>query len=126
MSQHRNISLTIIHFVLSTGEIKSDWEKMQDSERLRNITPDSIEHREVKYIEETVSDGLETSKKIRSILDKYDLFIVGRRKDVETIQTAGLDYMNEYPELGVIGNLLASMETTERYSVLVVQQQISL
>jgi hypothetical protein len=93
---------------------------------LRNIKPGSIEHREVKYIEETVSDGLETSKKIRSILDKYDLFIVGRSKDVETIQTAGLDYMNEYPELGVIGNLLASMETTERYSVLVVQQQISL
>jgi hypothetical protein len=79
-----------------------------------------------QWIEERVSDGLETSKTIRSMLDKYDLFIVGRRKDIQTPQTAGLDDMNEYPELGVIGSLLASMDTTEKYSVLVVKQQVAL
>ncbi|KAH8481952.1 hypothetical protein H0E87_029417 [Populus deltoides] len=126
MSQNRNISIKIARFIPSTDELEINRDSMLDSQALNYIMHDYTEHETVDYIEERVSDGLETSKTIRSMLDKYDLFIVGRRKDIQTPQTAGLDDMNEYPELGVIGSLLASMDTTEKYSVLVVKQQVAL
>ncbi|KAF9662681.1 hypothetical protein SADUNF_Sadunf18G0079600 [Salix dunnii] len=126
MSQNKNSNITIARFIPSTEEPEINRDSMLDSHALSYITQDYIENETVDYIEERVSDGLETSKKIRSMLDKYDLFIVGRRKDIQTPQTAGLDDMNEYPELGVIGSLLASMDTAEKYSVLVVKQQVAL
>jgi hypothetical protein len=126
MSQNRNISIKIARFIPSTDELEINRDSMLESQALNYIMHDYTEHETVDYIEERVSDGLETSKTIRSMLDKYDLFIVGRRKDIQTPQTAGLDDMNEYPELGVIGSLLASMDTTEKYSVLVVKQQVAL
>ncbi|KAJ6372447.1 hypothetical protein OIU76_026860 [Salix suchowensis] len=121
-----NSNITIARFIPSTEEPEINRDSMLDSQALSYIMQDYIENETVDYIEERVGDGLETSKTIRSMLDKYDLFIVGRRKDIQTPQTAGLDDMNEYPELGVIGGLLASMDTAEKYSVLVVKQQVAL
>ncbi|CAK7344684.1 unnamed protein product [Dovyalis caffra] len=126
MSQQRNIGITIVRFIPSTDEVETDCNNVLDIEALKYIMDDYVEHPEMNYMEERVSDGLETSRKIRSLLAKFDLFIVGRRKYMVTPQTAGLDDMIDYPELGVIGSLLASMDTTERYSVLVVQQQVAL
>ncbi|KAJ6355364.1 hypothetical protein OIU77_005866 [Salix suchowensis] len=126
MSQNTNSNITIARFIPSTEEPEINRDSMLDSQALSYIMQDYIENETVDYIEERVGDGLETSKTIRSMLDKYDLFIVGRRKDIQTPQTAGLDDMNEYPELGVIGGLLASMDTAEKYSVLVVKQQVAL
>lgn len=124
MCRQRNISLTVIRLVVSIDEGVMDWETVLVFEVLKEIKHDRVERQQVKYIEEVAIDGLEASKKIIAMLNTYDLFIVGRRKDKETPQTAGLGEWNEYPELGHVGNLLASMDTTETYSVLVVQQQI--
>lgn len=42
---------------------------------------------------------------------------------MESVQTMGLSEWCEFPELGVVGDLLASTDLSSRVSALVVQQQ---
>ncbi|KAK3221748.1 hypothetical protein Dsin_008773 [Dipteronia sinensis] len=75
---------------------------------------------------EMVNDGEETLFKIQSMARKHDLIIVGRRNNVETPQTSGLGHkLSEFPELGIVGNFLVTKDLPRRYSVLVVQQQLT-
>ncbi|KAI7979458.1 Cation/H(+) antiporter 15 [Camellia lanceoleosa] len=62
---------------------------------------------------------------IRSIDNTlYDLFIVGRGQGMVSPLTAGLTDWSEFPELGAIGDLLASSDFAATMSVLVVQQYL--
>ncbi|KAK3219948.1 hypothetical protein Dsin_013918 [Dipteronia sinensis] len=72
-------------------------------------------HKEVAY-------GHETAMIIRSIVNDFNLIVVGRDK-LESQQTSGLIEWSEFPELGVLGDLFASVDYSGRCSVLVVQQQ---
>ncbi|KAK9756757.1 hypothetical protein RND81_01G119000 [Saponaria officinalis] len=79
----------------------------------------------IKYEEQKVKDGPETVKYIWSIVENYDLMIVGRRvgEGQECAQTSGLQGWSEIPELGVLGDLLAQPDLKCRTSILVLQQQ---
>ncbi|GMI93883.1 cation/H+ exchanger 4 [Hibiscus trionum] len=112
MSQNKNVKLTIIH--LKAGDVS---DTMQDEEMLRNVKQSGL------YIEKQVNDGTETSKFLRSIVDNYQLFIVGRRYKREDPQTIGLHEWMEFPEIGIIGDLLSSADFSRNNSVLIVQQQ---
>ena len=70
-----------------------------------------------------MKDGPDTALVIRSLVTEYDLIIVGRQAGVETPQTSGLLQWSEYPELGVLGDLLASTDAAGKASVFVMQQQ---
>ncbi|XP_050367503.1 cation/H(+) antiporter 4-like [Argentina anserina] len=134
MARDSCISLTVIHLldaVECEGEDddgnkfnKAKLEKLQEREMLRYMNLNSG-NGYVNYVEEVVEDAAQTTTKIRSLLeeDEYDLFIVGRRYEVKSAQTLGLEQWSEFPELGVIGDLLASTDTQSKASVLVVQQQ---
>ncbi|KAJ4833135.1 hypothetical protein Tsubulata_006243 [Turnera subulata] len=121
MALHQRV--TVVHFRV-TGETEAmDWEKMLDSEAIKPIKYNSGRDGHLKYEVQWVADGLDTLQKIQALVKTYDFFIVGRRKDVAAAETIGLEDLDDYPELGCIGSLLASMDVYERYMTLVVQQQ---
>lgn len=127
-SRGSNISLTVIHFVAPTEcevDEEKKWENMMDSEVLKDVKYSSLSARHrLNYLEEVVNDGSELSTAVRSMVDEYDLIIVGRSHDAGCHQITGLDLAwTEFPELGVVGDLLASKDIFGKASVFVVQQQ---
>ncbi|KAK4760992.1 hypothetical protein SAY87_005885 [Trapa incisa] len=100
----------VIVAVVVTGIIKPIF-------RMRNADKKSI-----LYVEKVVNNGEETVAAIRSIDGSHDLFIVGRGQGMISPLTAGLTEWSECPELGAIGDLLASSDFAATMSVFVVQQ----
>lgn len=87
---------------------------------------DQVEDPRLDYIERVVNNGEETVAAIRSMNDVHDLVVCGRGQGIITPLTAGLTDWSECPELGAIGDLLASSDFATTASVLVVQQYIGL
>ncbi|KAG6678160.1 hypothetical protein I3843_14G064400 [Carya illinoinensis] len=127
MSNNTKISLTVIHLV-SPGSNELDHvtnlENVLDSKALKDVILNNVgDDQYVRYMEEIVQDGPQTTSMVCSMVDGYDLIIVGRRHKMKTPQTSGLAKLSKFPELGNIGDLLASSDLNTRTSVLVVQQQ---
>ncbi|KAK8518715.1 hypothetical protein V6N13_018012 [Hibiscus sabdariffa] len=119
ISQDESVSLTVIHLKArnSIGTILAESDGVLDDEMLNGIKGS------VRYLEEQVSYGPETSNFLRSIVEDYQLFIVGRRYKCEDPQTSGLELWCEFEEIGIIGDLLSYTDFIANYSVLIVQQQ---
>ncbi|KAL4362377.1 hypothetical protein GQ457_04G009730 [Hibiscus cannabinus] len=119
ISQDESVSLTVIHLKAKNniGTIMAESDRALDDEMLSGIKGS------MRYLEEQVSDGPETSNFLRSIVEDYQLFIVGRRYKCEDPQTSGLELWCEFEEIGIIGDLLSSTDFIANYSVLIVQQQ---
>ncbi|KAH6766061.1 hypothetical protein C2S52_017044 [Perilla frutescens var. hirtella] len=76
----------------------------------------------VIYKEELVKDAIGTTRVIGSIKDyDCDICVVGRYHDPDSEILAGINEWSECPELGIIGDMLATPDF--QFSVLVVQQQ---
>ncbi|GMI92868.1 cation/H+ exchanger 4 [Hibiscus trionum] len=118
MSQDKSVAMTIIHVRAANRTVADDMDTMQDAEMLRNAKE--------TYIEKQVNDGPETLEYLRSIVNDYQLFIVGRRYKREDPQTFGLHEWTEIQEIGIIGDLLSSADFGGNNSVLIVQQQQSI
>ncbi|CAA0831066.1 Cation/H(+) antiporter 15 [Striga hermonthica] len=148
MSEHPGISLSVMRFVPGDNTMEtaseapavrntSGRERMTvvtDGDRERQLDEDYIsEFRartagdgSVVYMERVVNHGEETVAAIRSMDTSHDLFVVGRGQGMVTPVTAGLTDWSECPELGAIGDLLASSDFAATYSVLVVQQYVGM
>ncbi|GLU13953.1 hypothetical protein SLE2022_305560 [Rubroshorea leprosula] len=85
--------------------------------RLRTAGEESVDFEE-KIVNNR--EGLRTALKEKE--DKFELFIVGRGAGMASPLTATLDNFSDCPELGVVGDLLASSNSSFGSSVLVVQQ----
>ncbi|XP_028797973.1 cation/H(+) antiporter 15-like [Neltuma alba] len=131
MLDHPGIHLTVMRFVPGEEAVEQqsgtnkDREKRLDESilkefRIRSEHDDS----QLAYTEKVVNNGEETVAAIRSMDDIHNLFIVGRGQGIITPLTAGLTDWSECPELGAIGDLLASSDFAATASVLVVQQYI--
>ncbi|KAK8504886.1 hypothetical protein V6N12_033137 [Hibiscus sabdariffa] len=122
------VKLTVIHLTdhesdQDSGDVM-DWDSMLDAETLRDVKQnEDSDDCAITYQVEVSNHGIQTSKIVRTIADDYDLIIVGRRHGLDSVQTMGLSDWSEFPELGVIGDLLASPDLDSRISILVVQQQ---
>ncbi|KAL5540908.1 hypothetical protein UlMin_043300 [Ulmus minor] len=131
MSQDSSITLDVIHFgnpnYNQVEEVDEDtrWDQLLDFEVLKDIRYGSTSgKRHVLYAEEVVKDGSQMARMVRSLVDDYDLIIAGRSHSEGLCKTVGLDLeWSEFPELGVIGDLLASAEIYGKASVLVIQQK---
>ncbi|KAL1820584.1 hypothetical protein ACET3Z_015453 [Daucus carota] len=142
LGSHRHINLTVIRFV--SAEAPSDQnvevnvahkeedvlmaisDDQKDSE-LDSIVLTDFYNRyvtsgRVGYIEKRVENGTETSSYLRDILDMYTLFIVGNGSRRRSSITIGINDWEECPELGPVGDLLASSDFDASGSVLIVQQ----
>lgn len=123
MAGHVNINLTIVR-LLENGNISSDEarERKIDNEVVSEFRLGMMGNYRVMYIEEVVMDGSGTVSVIRSMENKYELLVVGRRHDKLSSLISGLADWNDVTELGVIGDLLASADFKGNTTVLVVQQ----
>ncbi|KAF8018987.1 hypothetical protein BT93_H3768 [Corymbia citriodora subsp. variegata] len=144
MCEHPGINLTMMRFVpgeeatntagASTNELgdsmrlsvvtDTDKDRQLDEEYVNEFRMRHANDESVVYIEKIVNNGEETVAAIRSIDSSHDLFIVGRGQGMISPLTAGLTDWSECPELGAIGDLLASSDFAVTVSVLVVQQYV--
>ncbi|XP_059429299.1 cation/H(+) antiporter 3-like [Corylus avellana] len=123
MANHSKIALTVIHFVASGTEGDTRLDKLFDNEILNLVKLNNVGREYVIFQEKIVKDGAQTALIIRGMINEYDLIIVGRRHNVESPQTSGLAEWSEFPELGIMGDLLVSLNLNNAASVFVVQQQ---
>ncbi|KAI3468920.1 hypothetical protein Pfo_025583 [Paulownia fortunei] len=146
MCEHPGINLTVMRFVPGenvleiTGEggrnqsgrgilrvaTDNDREMQLDEDYINEFRARTMNDSSVVYTEKVVNHGEETVAAIRSIDAIHDLFIVGRGQGMISPVTAGLTDWSECPELGAIGDLLASSDFAATYSVLVVQQYVGI
>ncbi|XP_051115102.1 cation/H(+) antiporter 15-like [Andrographis paniculata] len=152
MSDHPGIHLTVMRFVPGEAAFESpapapapeesksasshsgergflrvlterDREKEMDEEFLREFNARAMENNpSIEYVEKVVNHGEETVAAIRGIAGGHDLLIVGRGHGRESAATVGLSEWSECPELGTIGDLLASSDFAATNSVLVIQR----
>lgn len=78
---------------------------------------------QIGFVEKYVNNGGETVSALRDMGDMYSLFIVGKGGRGVSPITTGMSDWEECPELGTIGDLLASSDFDSRSSILVIQQQ---
>ncbi|PHT58113.1 Cation/H(+) antiporter 15 [Capsicum baccatum] len=147
MSEHPNVNLTVMRFLpgetvietersdstnsrndhsILTVETERDREKQLDEEYVTHFRTKTGNDESIAYIERVVNHGEETVGAIRTIDNSHDLFIVGRGQGTISPLTSGLTDWSECPELGAIGDLLASSDFAMTASVLVVQQYVGM
>ncbi|KAK9110400.1 hypothetical protein Sjap_018460 [Stephania japonica] len=142
MLEHPVITLTVIRFVPGQHAFRSTIDQqgsngqgsltvITDTERAKQLDEEVLNdfksenlNRRVVYEEKVVNNGEETLAAIRSIENIYDLYIVGRRQNMDSPLTAGLNDWSECLELGIVGDILASPDFALPGSVLVVQQYV--
>lgn len=117
MADNPAVGLTVVRILLS--EEIDETENEEVINEFKNIVDDE----RIVYREEVVSDGTDTVEILRKLCEECVLMIVGRREGKKSAMTAGLETWSEYPELGVIGDLMATAEFGAKVSTLVVQQQ---
>ncbi|XP_064953485.1 cation/H(+) antiporter 15-like [Musa acuminata AAA Group] len=101
----------------------STQEKQLDEEYLNEFLLGNIGNESLLYTEKVVNSTEETVAAIQSMESVHDLYVVGRsQRDAALTLTAGLTEWAECPELGPIGDLLASSDFATTISVLVVHQ----
>ncbi|KAL9377758.1 hypothetical protein Peur_029093 [Populus x canadensis] len=138
MSEHPTINLTVMRFVpgedakaldnpgMLSVETENLKEKQLDEDHVNEFRTQTAHNGSIFYNEIVVSNGEETVAAIRSMDNHHDLFIVGRGQGMISPLTAGLTDWSECPELGAIGDLLASSDFAATVSVLVLQQYVGL
>ena len=130
MAEAGTMSLTVVRFKLRNWVGMGGRDEARDEELLQEFWSRHRDNERVVYVEKTVEDAEGTASVVRAMSEKFDLLIVGRQGgdgegDLEgsTALTSGLSEWSEFPELGVLGDMLASAEFASKVSILVIQQQ---
>ncbi|XVF24198.1 hypothetical protein REPUB_Repub13aG0107000 [Reevesia pubescens] len=119
MVKHQNVNLTVIRF-LRFGDENSK-ERKNDSNLIDEYRQANMENERFVYVEQVLRDAIELSSYITGKLDDYHLILVGRyHQDSPLLE--GLGFWSECPELGVLGDMLASPDFKSTATVLVIQQ----
>ncbi|KAI3810706.1 hypothetical protein L1987_20328 [Smallanthus sonchifolius] len=124
MAQRHHISLLLVVLRPKHTDVEMTpemHEKRMDREMIDRFRME-CKGRDIYIQEEVAKDAVETVHLLRAMEKGCDLFIVGREHGYAYSQlTYGLSEWSQCPELGRIGDLLATSEF--KFSVLVVQQQ---
>ncbi|XP_048495622.1 cation/H(+) antiporter 15 isoform X2 [Beta vulgaris subsp. vulgaris] len=120
MVRHERVVVTVIRFILVGRD--NSRERKHESEIIDDYRKSNSGNERLIYREELVKDGVGLAESIRNMDNIYDLILVGRTHQHSPL-LFGLHQWSECPELGVIGDLLASSDAGTTASVLVVQQQ---
>ncbi|KAK1272345.1 Cation/H(+) antiporter 15 [Acorus gramineus] len=94
-------------------------ERMRDEEAVEEIRYLMIHNGRVAYEEFEVDGVEEMMEVVRGMEGRYDLVMVGRRSGAGSRLTDGLTEWSEWPELGVVGDVLASSDFGDSTSVLI-------
>ncbi|XP_010251667.1 PREDICTED: cation/H(+) antiporter 15-like [Nelumbo nucifera] len=123
MAENPRTRLTVLRFSASDHVIYSSARSRNlDNEMLNELKHNAALSERLVFSEELVKDGAKIINIIRSMENCYDLVMVGRHH-AEWQNMPGLGEWSECPEIGRIGDVLASPDFKGGSSVLVVQQQ---
>ena len=124
MAEHPNVNLTVIQLVDSSLKDQKHNQRRLDFDLINEFKLANVGSKSLVFKEERVADGLEIIATIQGLENKYELVLVGRSHVNDSAIFGGLTEWNEFPELGCIGDMLASSDSKCKASLLVVQQQI--
>ncbi|TYJ31109.1 hypothetical protein E1A91_A06G174900v1 [Gossypium mustelinum] len=119
MGKHERVHLTIIRLLVSGDENAKDFKL--DNNVIHEYRQANKENDRITYEERVLTDGLCLSSYMSSNLEHYNLILVGKTHQDSPL-LHGLGEWNECPELGVMGDMLASPYLKTKASVLVIQQ----
>uniref|UniRef100_A0A5B7C3I2 Putative cation/H(+) antiporter 2-like isoform X1 n=1 Tax=Davidia involucrata TaxID=16924 RepID=A0A5B7C3I2_DAVIN len=144
LGMHHHINLTVIRFLPAASSSKEEDQNVgadvprKEDDVLMAISDHDIENEadstvltdfynryvtsgQVGYVEKNVENGEETASALRDMADIYSLFVVGKGGRRQSPLTTGMSDWEECPELGTVGDLLASSDFDISGSVLVIQ-----
>ncbi|KAF6161177.1 hypothetical protein GIB67_007818 [Kingdonia uniflora] len=116
MADRSNTRLTVIRFCMDGAD------NPFDKEMLIKFKINVLHNERVTYQVKKIRDGTAIMRIVKSMENAYDLVIVGRRHE-DSALTYGLTEWSEFPELGIIGDILAAPDFEGVSSILVVQTQ---
>ncbi|KAF9599266.1 hypothetical protein IFM89_036564, partial [Coptis chinensis] len=126
MGEHSNTRVTLIRFCIGDDMISTlNIDKKLDTDLINEFRHKFTENERVTYREEVVPDGLAIINVIMSMDKKFDLIMVGRQHGRHSPFVEGLTEWNDFPELGFLGDMLATSDLHTGVSILVLQQQYS-
>ncbi|KAJ3672364.1 hypothetical protein LUZ60_007085 [Juncus effusus] len=102
--------------------VEDDTEAEADDEFISNYKKSYVETGIVMFEERYVRNGSETVTALSSMAGLYSLFIVGKGRSNPSPLMSGISDWEECPELGPIGDLLASEDFMDSGSVLIIHQ----
>ncbi|KAK9156302.1 hypothetical protein Sjap_003782 [Stephania japonica] len=121
MARHQRVNLTVIRF-LAFG-CDNARERKVDNDTMDEFKRSNADNDQVRYKDEMVKNGEGLSMHIKGLGSNYDYLIVGKNQRKESQLFYGLDdQWSECPELGIIGDMLASPDHEGKCSILVVRQ----
>ncbi|GLU02599.1 hypothetical protein SLE2022_198440 [Rubroshorea leprosula] len=126
MGDHPNVCITVVQLIANNKhKVSTNQSDHLDDQIINEFKITMVGKKHHTFREEAVSDSVGTVAVIRSVENCFHLILVGRRHDKESqlFLGLGLTEWNEFPELGLIGDMLASTDSNCHTSVLVVQQQ---
>jgi hypothetical protein len=130
MVHHPFVYLRILR-IRTTSEIrgKGDEKDLQaskenlDEEAISQLQRENISNDHLAISEVTIDNPVQIVLVIRSLGNNFDMLIVGRRRAHSSLfDNEALEDWTESPELGIIGDLLASSDFKTPANILVVQQ----
>lgn len=124
-TRNPRINLVVNHLVVQDKSAESNLENIRDNAVLKDVRQHNSALTNVAYREIFSNDGAQTTFFLLNVVNEHDYFIFGRWHDVNTPKISGLTHWNIFPELGIIGDLLASFDYGCRASFLGVQQEMS-
>lgn len=107
------------------GLPNQEIERAEDSAFLSDFHNRYVASGQIGCVEKYVNNGADTVRALKDMGDMYSLFIVGKGGRGNSPITTGMSDWEECPELGTVGDVLASSEFDIRGSVLVIQQHKS-
>ncbi|TKY47214.1 Cation/H(+) antiporter 15 [Spatholobus suberectus] len=122
MLDQSNVHITLFHFS-SLAEILGGTErsKMLDTQILSEFRLKAFRNERVSYKDEFVMNARDVLSVIEYMGSCYDLVMVGRRHGDSKLMSKLRKW--KHGELGIVGEILASLNIGAKTSILVVQQQ---
>lgn len=144
ISKSPRVNLTIIRFLLASSSSSQNEQQIEsgqseEKEILMSLSGEEtvnevdntfmvdfynryVTSGQIGYVEKFVNDGAQTVESLKEIGDMYSLFVVGKGGRGNSSLTIGMSDWEECPELGTVGDVLASSDFDIHGSVLVIQQ----
>ncbi|KAL0910936.1 hypothetical protein M5K25_019033 [Dendrobium thyrsiflorum] len=123
MVRHTGVTLTVTRFLSSSSTISNGKEAQMDNEVIESFRKENSDNLRASMNEVFVNDMEQTISAIRNFSRVgYDLIMVGRRLSWNSILNDELEEWSEFPELGVVGDMIASSDFESEFLILVVQQ----
>ncbi|KAF6142905.1 hypothetical protein GIB67_033293 [Kingdonia uniflora] len=122
MADHPNVNVTVVRIIGERDKNYAALERKQDNDMINEYRLENVGSEKSLYKEEEVTDCIGTVNIIRSLENSFDLIMVGRQHPEASRLLPDLTELDLYRELGFIGDMLASSESKNSVSVLVVQQ----